>query len=228
MFQTIIRTFLIYIFMFFAVKIMGKRELAQLHPFELIILLIISDMASVAMQGAGIPLLNSVIPIVTLTALQVGMSVIALNNPKMRRFLNGSPSILIKDGKINQKELKKLRMSIDDLAEELRTLGYFGISEVDYAVMETNGQVNAMPKSKAKNLTQEDININLPQDKPPHIFIADGVINETELSKAGKNKNWLFKELEKHDLKNEKNIFLAEFYQNELYIQLKKEDGGDK
>ncbi|MBQ9992302.1 MAG: DUF421 domain-containing protein [Firmicutes bacterium] len=165
---------------------MGKRELAELHPFDLVVLLIISDMASIAMQGQGTPLLNSIIPIIVLTILEIGISQAELNHPKLRRFISGNPSILIKDGKINQKELQKLRMNLDDLTEELREQGYFQISDVDYAVMENDGKVNVLPKSKFKPLTQEDIGLNLPQEKASFILIENGEIDEAELKRAGK------------------------------------------
>lgn len=222
MFQTIIRTALIYFFIFLAVKIMGKRELAELHPFDLVVLLIISDMASIAMQGQGTPLLNSIIPIIVLTILEIGISQAELNHPKLRRFISGNPSILIKDGKINQKELQKLRMNLDDLTEELREQGYFQISDVDYAVMENDGKVNVLPKSKFKPLTQEDIGLNLPQEKASFILIENGEIDEAELKRAGKNKHWLNKEIKKQGKGSINNIFLAELTQDGLHLEAKE------
>jgi len=222
MFQTIIRTVLIYFFIFLAIKIMGKRELAELHPFDLVVLLIISDMSSIAMENHGIPLLQSIIPIIILTVLEIGMSQLELNHPGLRRFISGNPSIIIKNGKINQKELQKLRMNLDDLTEELREQGYFQISDIDYAVMENDGKINVLPKSKAKPLTQEDIGLNLPQEKASFILIENGKIDEAELKRANKTRAWLKKEIKKQGKGNIENVFLAELGQDGLHIEKKE------
>lgn len=221
MLQIIIRTFIIYLFIFGAVKIMGKHELAELHPFDLVVLLIISDMASVSMQDSGLPLTSSLVPIITLTVLDVGISLISLNNPRFRRFFGGVPSILIERGIINQRELRRQRMSIDDLAQELRSLGYFSVSEVEYAIMESNGQVNAIPKSPSKPATLRDLQIKREQEQPAMILIADGIIDEAALKKAGKNRAWLQKELKRNNIDKAKDVFLAELAAGQFEYTLK-------
>ena len=209
MLLSIVRTVLIYIFLFIALKAMGKRELAQLHPFELVVLFMISEMATLAMQGDGIPLTNSIVPIVTLAILQITGSLIALKTPAFRSFISGSPSVIIRNGVVQQSELKKLRMTIDDLEESLRFQGFFSVSEVEYAIMETNGQVSAMPKTVHRPVKPSDLALSPAPESPPFMIIQDGVLDMPRLKESGFNREWLEKQLRSNHIEKISDIFIG-------------------
>ncbi|MCL2678158.1 MAG: DUF421 domain-containing protein, partial [Clostridiales bacterium] len=171
MLLSIVRTCLLYFVAFLAVKAMGKRGLAQLHPFELVVIFMISEMASVAMQNHGVPMINSIIPIATLAFLEISISVVCLKSSAFRKLVSGSPSIIVSNGVIRQKEMARLHMTIDDLEEEMRCQGYFNVAEIQYAIMETNGQFNIMPKALCRPVQPKDLQLQPPEDAPAALII---------------------------------------------------------
>ena len=141
-------------------RMMGKKQIGELEPFELVIALMISELATFPMQDIRIPILHAIIPIITLLFLQVATSLLELKSEKARRILTGTPSILIKNGKIDIAELRYQRFNINDLLEELRLKGYFNLSDIQYAILETSGELSILPKTGQCNATKEDLNIN--------------------------------------------------------------------
>ena len=128
-------------------RMMGKKQIGELEPFELVIALMISELATFPMQDIRIPILHAIIPIITLLFLQVATSLIELKSEKARRILTGTPSILIRNGKIDIAELRYQRFNINDLLEELRLKGYFNLSDIQYAILETSGELSVLPKT---------------------------------------------------------------------------------
>ncbi len=152
-----VRTIILYISVMLAMKLMGKRQLGEMQPMELIVTIMISDMASVPMQNTGIPLLNGIVPIFTIAFLEIFFSFLALKSKKSKEILVGKPSILIKNGKVNKKEMESLRFTLDDLKEEIRKKDIQNIEDVALAILETDGGFSAFPKDKAAPLTKGDV-----------------------------------------------------------------------
>ena len=197
----VVRTLILYGMVIAAMRIMGKRQLGELQPSELVVAIMISDLASVPMQAIDIPLLSGIIPVLTLIVAEVMMSYLSLKSKNIRKFLSGEPSIVVYDGCINEAELKKLRFNINDLLEELRLNGCHDISEVEDLQLE-----------------------NVRHDGLPCVIVSDGTLNEGELTRAKKDHIWLTKELKKRNIKDVKEIFVASLdAEDELFIQLKGE-----
>ncbi|MBE7016240.1 MAG: DUF421 domain-containing protein [Ruminococcaceae bacterium] len=189
----VIRTLILYAVVVLSIRIMGKRQIGEMQPSELVVAIMISDLASVPMQSIEIPLLAGIIPVLTLLVGEVTMSFISLKSKRARRYITGEPSILVYKGHINEGELERLRFNLNDLMEQLRLSGCPNPCDVQVAVLETNGQLSVMEKGK------NDFS------ELPYIFIADGDVNESELARAGKTRSWLTEKVG-NDVKN---IFIA-------------------
>lgn len=205
----IIRTLILYLLVVAAMRIMGKRQIGEMQPSELVIAIMISDLASVPMQAIDIPLLAGAVPVLTLLVWEVLMSYVSLKSKRMRRYISGEPSIVVYNGHINENELKRLRFNLNDLMEQLRIAGCPDISNVAAAVLETNGQLSVIEKK------QEN------EGSLPYILISDGEVNENELKRAGKDPKWL----KKHIKMPLEQIFTAVLDDNgKLDIQKKGEE----
>jgi len=205
-------------------RIMGKRQIGQLQPFELVIALMISELASMPMQNTGIPLFHGIIPIITLLVLQVLISTLQLKSEIARLIFCGQPSILIEKGKINIKELRKNRINLNDLLEELRLKDYYNLDDIEYAILETRGEITIIPKSELEPATRKDLNIKSGQNMLPVTLILDGRVNDRNLKLIKKDKAWLNKQLHKNNISSADQIFLALLNsQGKFVYQLKKE-----
>lgn len=202
---------------------MGKRQIGEMQPSELVVAIMISDLASVPMQSIDIPLISGVIPVLTLIIAEVFMAFFSLKSEKFRHVLSGDPSILISDGHINEKELKSQRFNLNDLMEQLRVGGYPNVADVEIAVLETNGQLSIVPKKDARNVTVRDLNLNnVVSEKLPCILISDGKLNKNELVRSEKNIEWIISELKKRNINRIKDVFIASFdFNGGIYIQKK-------
>lgn len=136
---------------------MGKRQIGEMQPSELVVAIMISDLATIPMQDVGIPLMSGIIPIFTLIVMEILLSQLSLKNKKFRRLMTGKPNVVIHNGKILKNEMKKIRFNMDDLNEQLRIQGYTGISDINFAILETNGQLSIIPKPKKSQATVEDV-----------------------------------------------------------------------
>ena len=220
-----IRTIILYAITMIAMKAMGKRQLGQLQPFELVVILVISDLATLSMQNSGVPIVNSIIPIATITVLQISIAILNLKSEKVRRVSCGTPSVVIKNGEILEGEMRRLRMNVNDLLEQMRSKGFFDISEVEYAVMETNGQLSIMPRAEKRPLQPNDLNLDLDYERPAITLILDGKVNERHLQESGFNENWLKKALAKHNIKKTEDVFFASIdARGHLFCQLKAKE----
>ena len=153
----IIRTFILYIIVIFSVRFMGKRQIGQMQPTELVITILISNIATLSLEDPDAPLLTGMVPILFLVSFDVIISVFTMKFPRFRRFVSGSPQIIINNGILDKTKLRTLRMSQDDLVEALRGLNIFDISEVQFAVVETNGQISAYQKEPYRTAEKRDI-----------------------------------------------------------------------
>ena len=169
-----IRSVLLYIFVIFAIRLMGKRQVGQLQPSELVITILVSNIATLPIEDSEIPMAMGLIPITALVTLDVVMSNITLKSKSLRKIISGTPRIIIKDGVINQKEMHKLRYSIDDLMESLHEFNIFDVSEVQFAIVETTGKINVYQKFEYQNTTPKMLDVKGSDSNPPLVIISDG------------------------------------------------------
>lgn len=218
------RAIVLYFVVVFIMRIMGKRQIGQLQPFELVIALMISELAAMPMQNTGIPLFHGIIPIITLLVLEILISTLQLKSEIARLIFCGQPSILIEKGKINIKELKNNRLNLNDLLEELRLKDYYNLEDIEYAILETGGQITIIPKSELEPATRKDLNVKSSPNMLPVTLILDGKVNDRNLKLIKKDKSWLNKQLNKNKISSSDEIFLALMdSQGKFVYQLKKE-----
>ncbi len=188
---TAIRTVIIYIFIITAMRIMGKRQLGELQPAELVVTLLISDLAAVPMQESGMPLLNGLIPIMVLVAMELLLSALMMKVPFFHRLIGGKAKIVVSDGQIDATAMKGMRLTVDDLMETLRQQGTFDIADVQYAIVEANGKISVYPKVGARQVTCDDLNLNPPDNGMPMVVVSDGKVSQWGLSVCGLDEAWL-------------------------------------
>ncbi len=203
-----VRTIILYLLIIAGIRLMGKRQVGELEPSELVLALIIADLAAVPMQDFGIPLLSGVIPILTLLAITMIISVLSMKSVKFRALLCGRPSIIVENGKLKQAEMKKNRFTVDELMEELRMKGVTDISTVKYAILETNGQVSVLPFSEQKPPVAKDMDVVSEEAGLPLVIINDGRVLDHNLKLRGFEENWLEKQLKAHGVKRPDQVYL--------------------
>ncbi|MBL4936787.1 DUF421 domain-containing protein [Clostridium sp. YIM B02515] len=224
----LLRTVILYFIVVFTMRMMGKRQIGELQPFELVIAIMVSELASLPMQDTRIPLLHGIIPIITLLVLQVSISLAELKSETARTIFSGKPSIIIKGGKIDIKQLKYDRLNINDLMEELRLQGYYNIEDIEYAILETSGQISVIPKTELEPATKQDLNIKSTQDKLPITLILDGKINKYNLNLIEKNNSWLQSQLRKNNVSSSDKVFIALLDSKGKFFYQLKEGGSSK
>lgn len=219
-----LRTLILYLLVVTAMRVMGKRQIGEMQPSELVVAIMISDLASIPMQEVDIPLLSGIVPVLTLLVAEVFMSFICLKSNYARKIFTGEPSIVIYDGKILEGELRKLRFGLADLAEQLRMSGCAGFYEVKVAVLETNGQLSVIKKTQLQPVTVGDMRLDkVCEANLPYMIILDGTLNSTELARAKRNEKWLDSELAKRNIKSVKDVFFAELAEDgSLMLQTKE------
>ena len=158
------RTVILYFLLMVGLRLMGKRQIGELEPSELVLTLIISDLASVPMQDFGIPLVHGVFPIVTLLCLSMLLSFFSLKSIRFRAIVCGQPTVIIREGRVLQQNMARNRFTVDELFEQLRSQGYSDLSSVKYAILETSGQVSILPYTKASPVTPQVMNLEVPDD----------------------------------------------------------------
>jgi uncharacterized membrane protein YcaP (DUF421 family) len=221
----LVRTAILYISVVVAMRIMGKQQIGQLQPFELVITIMLSELAAIPMQDPGIPLLNGLTPILTLITLQVITSYTTLKSEKARAVICGTPSILIENGKIIESELFRLRYSISDLLEQLRSKNMPNISDVEFAILETNGNLNIIPKSQKRPLTPEDLSLSTKYEGIPHPLIMDGLIISDNLKDVRLDLTWLEQQLTVLGINNPKEVLFASIDSEGRFYCQKKNTG---
>lgn len=209
MFIVLIRTIILYLLVILSMRLMGKKQIGELEPFELAITIMISELASLPMQDSRIPLLHGIVPILTLLILQNLFSLIQLKSEKIRSLINGEPSILIEKGKIDFQELKNQRFNINDLMEELRLQGYYDLENIEYAILETSGQLSIIPKTAESPVTKKDLSLQFTQERLPVTLILDGKINKNNLKLIKKDEKWLENKLKKDNISSYDELLIA-------------------
>lgn len=203
------RTVILYLLIIAGLRLMGKRQIGELEPGDLVLTLIISDLASVPMQDFGIPLVNGVFPIIVLLSLSMLVSYFSLKSIRFRSLVCGRPTVIIQDGKILQANMAKTRFTVDELYEQLRTQGYSSLDGVKYAILETSGQVSVLPYTRAAPLTPQSAGIEVQEDVTlPVLVVNDGHILTDNLRTCGRDLSWLQGQLKKRRLTSPKQVFL--------------------
>ncbi len=223
MFVSFIRTIIIYIVVTIALRIMGKRQIGELSPSEFVITILVSELASIPLQSTNLPLTHGVIPIFTLLSLEILTSMLFLKFRKLRKIAVGKISILIENGKINQSEMKKIRLSLDELLEEIRLKGFIDIKQVKYAILEANGELSVFPFSADSPVTRSDMKFSDETTFLPHTIISDGVFIESEAKKMNLSKKQLIRELSNHKIDNLEDVFLMQMTEKGSFLIIKKD-----
>ena len=212
-----IRTFVLYIIVLIAVSIMGKSELSKMSPFQLVIVFMIAELAAMPIDDPSTSLINGVMAIFTLMLLQVLISFLSIKSEKFKNLVSGKPSILIEKGKLNIKELKKLRITSSDLLEQLRLANCPSLSDVEYAIMEANGQLTVIPKAEQKPLTPKDMGLTVNDGLLPMVVVSDGTVYNKNLLAAGVPEELFRQKLSDSGISSYKDIFLAFYDENKAF-----------
>ena len=222
MLLVIIRTLILYATTVLLLRVMGKRQIGQLQPYELVVIIMISELAAIPMQNTGIPLLSGLIPIFILVTAQVTLSYISLKSERARGVICGTPSIVIENSRIVEDELRRQRLNLNDLLEQLRLKNVSDISDVEYAILETSGQLSVILKSEKRPVEPQDLKISPEYEGLPITLIIDGQVINDNLKKVQLDMVWLKNELGKYGIKNVKDVFFASLdAHKQLYYQLK-------
>lgn len=219
---TFIRSIFLYIIVLIVMRLMGKREIGQLQPFELAISIMIADLASTPMADAGIPLTNGIIPILALLVMHLVISMINIKSIKGREILCGKPSILIYRGRIDEKMLRKERFTVNELEERLRGSNVVNIGDVEYAILETSGDVTVIQKPEKRGTIPEDFNIQPDYEGIPYDLVIDGKVMNKNLKLLGKNYKWLKKQVEKFGIKPEEALVVTIDGKGQIFCQKKE------
>ena len=191
-----VRTILLYFIIMLGLRLMGKRQIGELEPTELVLTMLISDLAAVPMQDFGIPLLNGVVPIITLLALSMLLSYGCMRSIRLRRLVCGSPTTLIKNGVLQQSAMRANRFTLDELIEELRSQGVTDLMSVNYAILETDGQLSVLLYPAEQPATPRQLGRAVKDDLfLPQVLINDGRVLDSALTHCGLNRSWLMQSL---------------------------------
>lgn len=221
----IARTVILYLLIIAGIRLMGKRQVGELEPSELVLDLIIADLAAVPMQDFGIPLLTGILPILTLLCLTMILSVLTMKSIRFRALLCGRPSVVVENGRIHQREMQRNRFTVDELNEELRLQGVTDLSTVKYAILETNGRLSVILFANQRPVTAEQMGLAPEDIGLPTVIINDGRLQAEELKRRGFNEAWLQKRLEEHGLQRVQDVFLLTVDEsNEIYFTAKEEN----
>lgn len=205
-------------------RLMGKREIGQLQPFELAISIMIADLASIPMADVGIPIFNGIIPIVALLIMHLVISNINLRSINVRKIICGKPSILVYRGKIDEKVLKDEKFTINELQERLRGNNVFNVADVEYAILETSGQITVIQKPNKRTTIPEDFNIMPEYEGMSYDLIVDGKVMYENLKSLGKDYTWLEKEAKKFKIKPNEALLMTIDGKQEIFCQAKEKN----
>lgn len=213
-----IRGIIVYFLVIFATRVMGKRQLGELSPSELVITILISNIATLAMEDPEASLITGVVPILTLVCLDILASFAALKSRKLRHVISGRPKVIISNGKLDQAVMKELRFTVDDVCSALRNSGVFDIDEVQYAVVETTGTISVLLKAPNRPVTPKTLTVPETSSDPPQVLISDGDIIASGMNGAGLDEKTLRKELKRKHLDPSDVLLCMMKPDNSLYI----------
>jgi len=209
MITALIRTVILYLLLIVGLRLTGKRQIGELEPIELVLAMLLSDLSSVPMQDFAIPLLNGVVPILTLLSLSTLFSYASLRSVRLRRLICGEAALIISEGRVLQDAMRKNRLTLDELMEELRGQGITDLNQVKYAVLETSGKLSVLPYPAGQPATPEQMKLTVEDDVfLPAVIINDGRLLRDNLNRSGHGEPWLGKQLKKVGAKRPEDVFL--------------------
>lgn len=220
---TFFRAIVLYVIVLIVMRLMGKREIGQLQPFELAISIMIADLASTPMTEIGIPITNGIVPILGLLIMHLLISTLNMKSIKIREIVSGKPRILIYRGRIDEEALRRERLTINELQEKLRSKDVVTISEVEYAILETSGEVTIVKKPEKRNTIPEDFGIEPDYEGIPYDLVVDGKVMYKNLQIIGKDYEWLKKEVKKFKIKPEQALLVTLDGKGQVFCQSKGE-----
>ena len=204
-----IRTVILYLLVMLSVRLMGKRQIGQMEASEFVVAMLIADLAAVPMQDGSIPLLSGAVPLLTILGLEVTMSFLIMKSIRFRKFLCGKPVILIDNGKVIRENLRNTRITVDELTSHLRQKDVLTISDVQYAILETDGNLSVFPYASRRPASAQDAKVRVQRQSLPVTVINDGVLSRQDLSRAGKDMVWLRSILGQHKARQETTLLLT-------------------
>lgn len=216
-----IRTVVIYVILTVTMRIMGKRQLGELDVSELVITILLSEIATTPITNPDRSIVEALVPIATLVTLEVLSSLLILKVPFFKAILSSKPAIIIKRGKIDFKMMKKVRISLEELVSQVRQNGIYALSEVDYAILEENGKMSVIPKNANRQPDKTDMNIKYIDNGIMHIVISDGCVNSHSLSLLNKNRAWLERKLQKLKVPIKEVFCMTVDDAGEIFIQMR-------
>lgn len=218
----LIRAVILYATITFSLRLMGKRQLGELQPSELVVTILISNIAAIPVEDSSVPMIMGIVPILTLVCLDVIMSGIMLKSSRVRKLMIGSPRIIVSEGEILQNEMKRLRYTVDDLFEAMREQQIFDITQIQYAIVETTGKINFLQKKDYQAAEKQDISAGGSTKNPPSVIIRDGIVDHEQLRLLDLGDQWLTKILRENNI-GEKGVFLMTSDSGGSYTIVKKE-----
>ncbi|HBG22188.1 MAG TPA: hypothetical protein DDW83_02905 [Peptococcaceae bacterium] len=221
-----VRALILYTLLVVVMRLMGKRQIGQLQPFELVITIVIAELAVIPMSNTGIPLLNGIVGILVLMVVQILISMLILYSERARGIICGTPMILINNGKPDREMMHRVRINMDDLLEQLRNKEYPNISDVAYAVLETNGSISVIPKADVIPPSAKDSGTSVEQPRYPISLIVDGQVNLRNLQVAGITLDELQQQAKTQKINDLREVFFAQ-YNTEGKIDFFLEDKDD-
>lgn len=205
----IVRTLILFAVVVIGLRLMGKRQVGKLQPYELVIVIMLSALAAIPMENSGVPLLSGLFPIFTLIVAQVAMSYLSLRSERARGIICGTPSVLVENGKIVEEELARIRYNINDLLEQLRAKNMPNIADVEFAILETSGELSVIPKSQKRPVMPEDLSLPTKYEGLPVTLIIDGYVFKKNLARINLSEGWLRTELSKFGVRSFKEVLFA-------------------
>lgn len=218
----LIRAVILYIIITFSLRLMGKRQLGELQPSELVVTILISNIAAIPVEDSSVPMIMGIVPILTLVCLDVIMSGIMLKSAGVRKLMIGSPRIIISGGEILQNEMKRLRYTVDDLIEAMRDQQIFDITQIQYAIVETTGKINFLLKKDYQPAEKQDVSAGGSTNNPPSVIIRDGIVDKQQLRLLDLGEQWLTKILRENNV-SDKGVFLMTSDSGGNYTIVKRE-----
>jgi uncharacterized membrane protein YcaP (DUF421 family) len=194
-----IRTIILYLVLLFVIRLLGKRQIGQMEPSEFVVTMLVANLASIPMQDSAIPLFSGLVPILTVLGAELVLSVLCLRSIRLRRLLCGKPVILIENGHILQENLRKTRITLDELTGHLREKDVLDLRAVQFAILETNGNLSVFPYPKAQPASAKDAGIQVRKQYLPITIISDGRLLSDNLHLAGRDNHWLQRTLKAHN-----------------------------
>lgn len=217
-----IRTIIIYTFVLIAIRLMGKHEIGQLQPYELVVTIIIADVASLPMQNVSIPLIQGIVPILGLLFAQIVASVLSFKSKIIHKYISGKPTILVAKGQIIEDNLRKQKYTLESLLEQIRVCGYSTLLDLDYVILETSGQISVIPKAENENVRIKDLAIQPKYTGFTRTIILDGTLIESNLIELGRTHEWLSEQLKRFNVTISKTLLFTCDELGNVYCQGKE------